>query len=117
MKKIIFKMILLTFLFSESFQQKQKDDIVNIKSKNPLIQKDIDYLKNQFQEEKKRINDIYFKKQKILKTQKKNEIKELRKYFRKKVNHLKRQHKDQIFFEKDKNIDAETINKIKIKDN
>ena len=117
MKKIIFKMILLTFLFSESIQQKQKDDIVNIKSKNPLIQKDIDYLKNQFQEEKKRINDIYFKKQKILKTQKKNEIKELRKYFRKKVNHLKRQHKDQIFFEKDKNIDVETINEIKIKDN
>ena len=117
MKKIIFKTILLTFLFSESIQKEQKDDIINIKSKNPLIQKDIDYLKNQFQEEKKRINDIYFKKQKILKTQKKNEIKELRKYFRKKVNRLKRQHKDQIFFEKNKNIDVKTINEIKIKDN
>ena len=110
-------MILLTFLFSESIQQKQKDDIINIKSKNPLIQKEIDNLKNQFKEEKKRINDIYFKKQKILKTQKKNEIKELRKYFRKKVNHLKRQHKDQIFFEKNKNLDIETTNEIKIKDN
>ena len=110
-------MILLTFLFSESIQQKQKDDIINIKSKNPSIQKEIDYLKIQFQEEKKRINDIYFKKQKILKTQKKNELKELRKYFRKKVNRLKRKHKDQIFFEKNKNIDVETINEIKIKDN
>ena len=110
-------MILLTFLFSESIQQKQKDDIINIKSKNPSIQKEIDYLKIQFQEEKKRINNIYFKKQKILKTQKKNELKELRKYFRKKVNRLKRKHKDQIFFEKNKNIDVETINEIKIKDN
>ena len=117
MKNIIFKMILLTFLFSESIQQKQKDDIINIKSKNPFIQKEIDYIKNQFQEEKKRINDIYFKKQKTLKTQKKNQIKELRKYYRKKVNHLKRQYKDQIFFEKDKNIDVETIDEIKIKDN
>ena len=110
-------MILLTFLFPESIQQKQKDDIINIKSKNPLIQKDIDFLKNQFQEEKKRINDIYLKKQKILKTQKKNELKELRKYFRKKVNHLKKQHKDQILFEKNKNTDVETINEIKINNN
>jgi len=116
-KKIIFKMILITFLFSESFQKTQKDDIINIKSKNPYIQTEIEDLKNQFQEERKRINDIYFKKQKILKKQKKNEIKEMRKYFKKKVNRLKIKHKDEIFFEKNKKIDVKTINEIKVKDN
>ena len=117
MKKIIFKMILITFLFSESIQQTPKDDIINIKSKNPLIQIEIEHLKNQFEEEKKRINNIYLKKQKILKKQKKNEIKELRKYFRKKVNHLKRQYKDEVVFKKNQNIDVKTINEIKKKDN